>query len=97
MFRPTICENTIEGTMQRVPIESRTLAAALYDPDRHQLELVFRSGRRYLYFQVPPHCYRELLAAPSKGGYFNRCIRNRFAFQDLSAPTAPIVLASTEN
>ncbi len=83
--------------MQRVPLESRTLASAIYDGDRRQLELEFRSGRRYPYFQVPPQCYRQLLQAESKGGYFNRSIRKRFAFRDLSRAGAPIVLASGEN
>jgi hypothetical protein len=83
--------------MERVPLESRTLASAVYDSDRCQLELEFRSGKRYLYFQVPEYVYHELLQAKSKGGYFNRSIRKRFAFQDLSAPSAPIVLASTPN
>ena len=83
--------------MQRVRLESRTLASAFYDPGRCQLELEFRSGKRYLYFRVPQSCYEELLLAESKGGYFNRSIRNRFAFQDLSLPAAPVVLASSQN
>ena len=83
--------------MQLVRLESTTLASVRYDPDRHQLELEFRSGKRYLYFQVPRRCYEELLQAESKGGYFNRTIRNRFAFQDLSATPAPIVLALGQN
>ncbi|HZP16431.1 MAG TPA: KTSC domain-containing protein [Terriglobales bacterium] len=83
--------------MPRVPLSSRTLASASYDPDRCQLELEFRSGKRYLYFQVPRHCYEEFLQAESKGGYFNRSIRNQFAFQDLSAPFAPIVLTASQN
>lgn len=83
--------------MQSVPLSSRTLASACYDPHQRQLELEFRSGKRYLYFQVPRHCYEELLQAESKGGYFNRTIRNRFAFKDLSAPSAPIVLTVGEN
>ena len=83
--------------MQRVPLKSRTLASALYDPDRLQLELEFRSGKRYLYFQVPKDCYEKLRQAESKGGYFNRSIRKWFAFQDLSVPSAPIVLASSQN
>jgi hypothetical protein len=80
--------------MLPVQLQSKTLASALYHPRRHQLELEFCSGKRYLYFQVPPQCYRELLRADSKGGYFNRNIRNRFPFQDLATPSAPLVLAS---
>jgi len=82
--------------MQPVQLQSRTLASALYHPRRRQLELEFNSGKRYLYFHVPPQCYRELLRADSKGAYFNRNIRNRFPFQDLSAPSAPLVLASAK-
>jgi hypothetical protein len=82
--------------MQPVQLQSRTLASALYYPRQHQLELEFRSGKRYLYFQVPPQCYRELLRVDSKGAYFNRNIRNRFPFQHLSTPSAPLVLASAK-
>jgi hypothetical protein len=81
--------------LHRAQLESKLLASALYRSERSQLELEFRSGKRYLYFQVPELYYQELLQAPSKGAYFHRAIRNRFAFQDLSAaPSSPIVLAS---
>ena len=83
--------------MPRVRLQSRTLASVLYDAGQCQLELEFRSGKRYLYFQVPPPCYHEFLQAESKGAYFNRNIRNRFPYQDLSAPSAPIVLALKPN
>ena len=78
--------------MQRVQLESRTLASALYHPDRRQLELEFRTGKRYLYFGVPPMTYHALLLALSKGAFFNANIRNRFPFQNLSLTSAPIVL-----
>ena len=83
--------------MQRVPLESRTLASARYDSARLQLELEFRSGKRYLYLQVPSQIYHALLQAPSKGGFFNRRIRNRFPFQNLSVTSAPVVLASAKS
>jgi hypothetical protein len=40
--------------MHSVRLQSTTLAAALYDPGRQRLDIVFRSGQRYRYFQVPP-------------------------------------------
>jgi hypothetical protein len=86
-----------DTAMQPVQLQSKTLASALYHPRRRRLQLEFRSGKRYLYFQVPPHCYRELLRADSKGGYFNRHIRNRFPFQDLSTASALLVLPSPQN
>ena len=80
--------------MPRVPLQYTTLASALYDPALRRLDVVFRSGERYLYFQIPPHCYQQLLASESKGAHFNRSIRNRFPFQHLSRPSAPVVLAA---
>jgi hypothetical protein len=78
----------------RVPLQSTSLASALYDPLQHCLEIEFRSGERYLYFQVPPPCYQQLLQADSKGSYFNRYIRNRFPYQHLSNSSAPVILAA---
>ena len=78
----------------RVPLESTLLAWASYDPVPARLEIQFRNGERYLYFRVPPACYQQLLQASSKGDYFNRNIRNRFPYQHLSRPLAPLVLAS---
>lgn len=80
--------------MQRVPLESTTLASVLYHPAQRRLEVEFRSGKRYLYFQVSPHYYQQLLTAQSKGAYFNGNIRNRFPYQHLSTPSAPVVLAT---
>jgi hypothetical protein len=67
------------GTTQgRVRLESTTLATAGYDEHRCELQLDFRDGARYQYSAVPPHLFHDLLAAPSKGSFFNRHIRGRF-------------------
>jgi hypothetical protein len=76
----------------RVLLESTTLASVLYDPLQRRLDIEFRSGQWYRYFQAPPFCYQQLLEADSKGAYFNRHIRNRFPFQHLSDPPTPVVL-----
>jgi hypothetical protein len=78
----------------RVRLVSATLASVLYHPLQRRLEVEFRSGQRYLYFQVPPQSYQSLLQADSKGSYFNRNIRNRFPFQNLATPSRPVVLAA---
>jgi hypothetical protein len=74
--------------MQRVPLESSTLASALYLCESRELELEFRSGQVYRYSDVPPQAYNELLSAESKGGYYNFKIRNRFFFQQLNSSAA---------
>jgi hypothetical protein len=80
--------------VSRVPLESTTLASVDYDPALRRLEVQFRSGERYLYFQVPPQTYQQLLTAQSKGACFNRYVRNRFPYQHLSPFKAPLVLAA---
>jgi hypothetical protein len=45
-----------------------------------QLEIVFVSGRRYLYLGVPEKTYTAMRQSSSKGEFFNACIRDRYAF-----------------
>ena len=66
--------------MDRAPLDSTTLASAAYHPATRVLELEFRSGALYRYFSVPPSLYRDLLAADSKGRFFNRFIRDCFPY-----------------
>ena len=51
-----------------------------YDPAAHRLDVEFVSGRRYAYHAVPERVVEGMRRATSKGGYFNRRIRDRFAF-----------------
>jgi hypothetical protein len=81
--------------LQRVPLDSSSLAWTQYDPALQRLEVEFRNGERYLYFQVPPRRYQNLLDADSKGAFFNRHIRNCFAFKQLTRPRRPIVLPAS--
>ncbi len=59
-------------------VRSSVLAAVGYDHDRKVLEVRFRTGRIYHYFDVPYAAYEKLLAAPSAGKHFNKVIRPRF-------------------
>lgn len=61
-------------------VPSSVLASMRFSADQI-LELEFRSGALYRYFQVPPAVFEALLAAESKGRYFNRYIRDRFPYQ----------------
>ena len=71
--------------MDRLAIESTTLTSAGYSPDHSVLEVEFRSGSLYRFFDVPEDCFRQLIASSSKGVFFNRNIRNRFPHQRLPA------------
>lgn len=54
-----------------------------YDAGKQQLLVVFRSGRRYVYEQVPEDAYTRMRSAFSKGEFFNEHIRGRFPFRPL--------------
>jgi hypothetical protein len=62
--------------MKREAVTSTTLRSAGYDPTERLLELEFTSGRVYHYSGVPESEYRDLMAAESKGSYFNQNIRD---------------------
>jgi hypothetical protein len=59
--------------MQRVPVDSSSIASIGYAPEQEVLELEFRqSGVVYQYFDVPAEEHAAFLAADSKGTYLNR-------------------------
>jgi KTSC domain len=72
--------------MNSATVESTTLVAVAYDESRNTLQLEFRSGAIYQCTGVPAGVHQELLAAPSKGSYFNRVIRGRFPYRLLVNP-----------
>lgn len=67
----------------RTAVESSLLSSIGYSIDA-TLELEFRSGAIYRYFAVPQAVLEGLIAAESKGAYFNRNVRNRFRYQRLA-------------
>ena len=69
--------------MTTTPLQSTSLAGAGYDPAARLLQIEFRNRAVYLYIGVPGAVYDGLLGASSKGSYFNREIRNRFAYRRL--------------
>jgi hypothetical protein len=68
-----------------VVVQSRLLASMAYDHNQTILQLEFRGGTVYQYFQVPRQTYQDLLQADSKGAYFNRPIRSVFRCARLGA------------
>ena len=58
--------------------DSSAIARAAYDPSAATLDLWYRGGDRYRYFEVPEAIYEALIAAPSAGEYVNREIKPRF-------------------
>ena len=54
-----------------------------YDPAKRELRVVFVSDREYVYLDVPAEIHDGLKAASSRGEYFNRHIRDHYAFRRL--------------
>jgi hypothetical protein len=67
-------------------LDSTLLTSATYQVGEAQLLLEFCNGAIYLYFEVPEASYQSLLAADSKGAYFNQHIRNHFHYTCLRRP-----------
>lgn len=57
--------------MQRVPVESSSLAEVGYDAAARALEVRFRNGGVYRYHDVPPEAHAALMAAASLGRHLN--------------------------
>jgi hypothetical protein len=64
---------------------SSVIRSARYDPDRELLDIVFTTGRRYLYHRVPPAEADAFRAAFSKGRYFNAHIRDAYDHTEVPA------------
>jgi hypothetical protein len=55
-----------------------------YRPERGELEILFTTGRRYLYHGVPPDAADRLRAAFSKGRHFNSRIRDHYRYTEVT-------------
>jgi hypothetical protein len=57
-----------------------------YRPEARELEVLFTTGRRYLFHDVPPEAAEAFRQARIKGRHFNSRIRGRYRFSE--APPA---------
>ena len=62
---------------------STVIRTTHYEPETRLLLIVFQTGRRYIYMDVPPEVYAGLKAAYSRGAFFNEKIRDHYAFRSL--------------
>ncbi len=68
--------------MKRVRLGSSAIATIAYDEEMRSLDVEFRGGDTYRYFNVSKSIYRELLKAESAGAYWNE-VKDKFAFAKL--------------
>jgi len=61
--------------MERVPVQSSSLASVGYDPATSTLEVEFLNGSVYQYSGVPDHVHEGLMNAASKGSYLDQNVK----------------------
>ena len=66
--------------MNRVLVSSSNLVAVGYDSSSLTLEVEFKNGAVYQYFDVPPHEHEDLMRASSTGRHLNAHVKgvNRY-------------------
>lgn len=69
--------------MKRESVTSSNIVSIGYDLGSSTLEIEFKDGRIYQYFDVPEAIFHDLIGAPSVGSYFHREVRGRFQYARL--------------
>ena len=54
-------------SMNRFPIESASFVSVGYSAEQSLLEVEFRDGAVYRFFDVPASCFQQLLTSDSRG------------------------------
>ncbi|OAF04325.1 hypothetical protein AYJ54_24365 [Bradyrhizobium centrolobii] len=60
--------------------ESSNLTRFGYDKATHVLTVEFKNGGRYNYFDVPQPVFEQMKAAPSKGQFLAKTIKNNYRY-----------------
>lgn len=63
---------------------STVIRSIAYRPETLELEILFTTGRRYLFHDVPPEAAEAFRTARIKGRHFNSRIRGRYRFSEAS-------------
>jgi len=69
--------------MRRESVTSSNIISVGYDRSSSTMEIEFKDGRLYQYFEVPEQVYRNLLTAPSVGIFFYQSIRGQYQYARL--------------
>lgn len=69
--------------MNRIPVDSSTILDIGYDSASMTLEVGFKSGGVYQYFDVPEAMHQELMNAPSKGTFLHQNIKGNYRYVKL--------------
>ena len=62
---------------------STVIRSFAYRPESHELDVLFTTGRRYVYAGVPPEAAEALRGAFAKGRHFHARIRGRYDYREI--------------
>lgn len=81
--------------MQRLPVESSDIVSIGYDPKASVLEIEFKEGRVYQYFDVAPDVHERFMRADSYGEFFFAHITKHYRYKRVTTvvSAAPSTLA----
>jgi hypothetical protein len=65
--------------MERSPVSSSNIESVGYDADSSTLEVEFKKGGVYQYYDVPGHVYEDFISAESLGSYLHHSIKGVFS------------------
>ncbi len=63
-------------------VDSSAVDRVEYSESSGTLDIWYKGGGHYSYFDVPPSLYAALLAAPSIGAFVNSAVKDHFAFAE---------------
>jgi len=75
---PNSNDDDESGPIRFRSVNSSMLRRVRYDPENRFLDVVFRTGEKYRYKDVPPDEYNGLMNAESHGKYMQRHVIDRY-------------------
>jgi hypothetical protein len=78
---PEAFSDTVAGRGVSTPCRRVSPGPYAYDEGARRLDVLFVSGLRYSYADVPEQVVEGLRTAVSKGRFFNANIRDRYAYR----------------
>ena len=69
--------------MDFTPVKSQMILGVRYNKQTYELDIVFRTGDKYRYKNVPKFVYDGLMNAESHGQYMHKRILGRYEYERL--------------
>jgi len=67
---------------------SAVIKSYSYDPAQQKMEIVYHSGKVYHYLDVPEKVFKEMRSTMTKGIWFNKHIKGKYAFKEVTPGTS---------